>query len=333
MTHKTVLRNYQHIIQNCSLPNYLRTKYTPAPFKKTDSTKQLWQIHKDIIGKKQFQFKQDILPQQSLLDLKIELAERIYHSCSFCEHQCHVDRSSDKGICNIKNSTISSAFIHMGEEQMLIPSFTIFFSGCNFQCVFCQNHDISQHPSAGIQANKLKISDYLMKNKHKIRNINWVGGEPTPHVKTILEFLKQIDFPLAQIWNSNMYCSLETMKLLDGVVDLYLTDFKFGNNYCAKQLSGVEKYWETISRNHVFASKNGDVLIRHLLIPNHLNCCTKPVTNWIPHNMDNYVLHIMNQYHPSYKAKNDPVLNSFISNEDYLSIITYATQKNVMLYQ
>ena len=332
MKYDGFLPQYYNVLNKQIKPKYLITKHTPVSFKKTDSTEYLWNLHQDVINQKADLINQDIFPKQSLLDLKIELSKRIYHQCHFCEHNCQIDRSFKKGFCKINNSYIASAFTHMGEERILIPSFTIFFSGCNFQCVFCQNHNISQNPTVGIKANDFNIKDVLLKNQQSIKNINWVGGDPTPHVKTILELLKKIDIPLAQIWNSNMYCSKETMSLLDGVIDMYLTDFKFGNNACGRRLSGAESYWDVVTRNHVLASKQTDVVIRHLLLPNHQSCCTKPIIDWISHNLHHYLMHFMNQYYPSYKAKKIDTLNSYVTNDEYFSILKYAQKHKIMLY-
>jgi len=133
-------------------------------------------------------------------------------------------------------------------------------------------------------------------------NVNWVGGDPTPNLPYILKVLRFCRENIPQIWNSNMYCSLETMKLLGGVIDLYLTDFKYGNNGCAERLSMVRNYMEIVERNHRIAYSQTDMLIRHLVMPNHIRCCTEPILKWISKNTPQALVNIMAQYRPEYRA-------------------------------
>ena len=214
-----------------------------------------------------------------------------------------IDRDKDRGVCNVSRSMIASEFIHMGEEEILIPSYTIFFSGCTFNCVFCQNWDISQYP-VGLYIKPDVLANMIEKrSKQGARNVNWVGGDPTPNIPYIIDTLINCDVSIPQIWNSNMYCSIESMKLLDGIIDLYLTDFKYGNDNCALRLSKVRNYLQVVKRNHLLAYNQADILIRHLVMPNHVDCCSIPIIRWIAENLPDTPVNIMNQYHPEYKAK------------------------------
>jgi putative pyruvate formate lyase activating enzyme len=119
--------------------------------------------------------------------------------------------------------------------------------------------------------------------------------------------------------------SEKTMKLLDGVVDMYLSDFKYGNNECAKQLSKVENYFEICARNHLLAAKQAELTIRHLVLPNHVDCCTKPVLKWIAENMrTNSIVNIMDQYRPAYKAKEYMDIRQPVSKTEIEEAINYA---------
>lgn len=151
------------------------------------------------------------------------------------------------------------------------------FLGCTFKCVFCQNWDISQF-QAGMQIPAAELAKRIhIRKKQGSKNVNWVGGEPTPNIVYILKTLKELDDYLPQIWNSNMYCSLETMKLLAGIIDVYLADYKFGNDACAYQLCWSSSYVKTIQRNLIQASKQADLFICHLLLHNHISCCSLPI--------------------------------------------------------
>ena len=241
----------------------------------------------------------------SLLDVKLELARRIFSHCELCEHRCRVDRNEKKGWCGVKKSYLSSEFLHTGEEPELIPSHTFFFSGCTFRCVFCQNWDISQDPLAGISAASKDVVKRIKANSRRSANINWVGGDPTPALPFILKVLERIDINVAQVWNSNMYLTGESMELLDGVIDVYLTDFKYGNDVCGERLSKVKNYWAIVKRNHLEANRQGEVIARHLVMPDHVECCTMPILKFLAENTDASRLrvNVMGQYRPEYKAK------------------------------
>jgi putative pyruvate formate lyase activating enzyme len=111
------------------------------------------------------------------------------------------------------------------------------------------------------------------------------------------------------VWNSNSYYSEETAKLLAGFVDVYLLDFKYGLNQCAQRISDAPRYWEACTRNHLYGKKYGELLIRVLILPEHLECCTKPILNWIAQNLGTLVrTNVMFQYRPEWRADEIPEL-------------------------
>ena len=269
-------------------------------------------------------------PIKNLLSLKYILALRILEECRFCEWNCRINRTNkQKGVCGLYNDAyIASMFIHIGEEPELVPSFTIFFSHCNFKCVFCQNWDISQmHSGRVVPADMVAREIDVLTSKRRIRNVNWVGGEPTPNLHYIIKVLLYMNANIPIVWNSNMYMSLESMKLLNGIVDVWLPDFKYGNNKCGERLSKVKRYFDVISRNHKLANAYGDeMIIRHLVLPNHLECCTIPILDWIKKNLDlsRVRVNIMAQYHPDYKAKEFPDISRSLTRSEWLEAIKYA---------
>jgi putative pyruvate formate lyase activating enzyme len=252
-------------------------------------------------------------PGRSFLDLKSALLSRMLTHCNFCEWNCLVDRvrGTRKGACRMDAATtVSTWFRHFGEEAPLVGdhgSGTIFFAGCVFRCVFCQNWDISQSPGNGASVDGRKLALIMKELKGEgAHNINLVGGEPTPNLHTIVDALRHLDESVAILWNSDMYASLQAMKILGDVIDIWLPDFKYGNDKCALRLSKVVRYFETVARNHRIASENGDMIIRHLVLPNHVECCTKPVLAWISENCPRALVNIMDQYHPEYLVLAEP---------------------------
>jgi len=283
----------------------------------------LWDLHDEVAKEFRIIFKEiemDKLgveelpnPKHSFLDLKIALAKEMLKSCIFCERKCKVNRlRGERGhFCKLDYRTyVHSWFHHLGEEAPLVPSGTIFYGSCNFRCVFCQNFDISQENIYGgilVTAKSLATIQKELRNKGA-RNINHVGGDPTPNIHTIVESLKYLDINVPQLWNSNMYLTTEAMKILVDIIDIWLPDFKYGNDKCALRLSGIPRYFEVVTRNLKMAVEHGDMIIRHLVLPNHVECCTKPVLRWMAENLpkEKILVNIMEQYRPEYKVLKEP---------------------------
>jgi putative pyruvate formate lyase activating enzyme len=262
----------------------------------------------------------------SYLDLKIEIADKIFKYCILCEKKCRVNRGFESGACSVKKPRIASEFLHMGEELPLVPSHTIFFAGCNLECVYCQNWDISQYPDRGLVLEPEKLAKIIdLRRKQGSMNVNFVGGDPTPNIPYIFKTMKNTKENIPVVWNSNMFLSEISMKLLDGFVDLYLTDFKYGNNACAERLSGISNYTAVVRRNHKIAKDAGDMIIRHLIIPNHVECCSKPLLKWISDNLGlEVVINIMSQYRPTYNASKHQDVSFLPTQKEIREVHAYA---------
>jgi putative pyruvate formate lyase activating enzyme len=283
-------------------------------------------------------------PQPDLLDLCRELAQRMLRHCNFCRWDCGVDRSLELnglkvGTCKLANeSRVSSYFHHHGEELIYRGregSGTIFFSSCNMRCAFCQNGDISTDKDQGMLASPQTLATMAwLLRMEGCHNVNWVGGEATIHLHTIVEAiallaelqptagdlraalpvkhdysfdtrlnpergLYQGVFNAPMLWNSNFFMSAPAMKLLRVLMDVWLPDFKFGPGKCAVALARTPWYWETVTGNLKLIHEWGeDFTIRHLVMPNHVDCCTRPVLDWIAEHMPEVPVNIMDQYRP-----------------------------------
>ncbi len=271
----------------------------------------------------------------SLLDLKLELSRRMLANCSFCERCCGADRSAGQtGYCGVgAESRYSSDFLHMGEEVELVPSHTIFFAGCTFRCVYCQNWDIAMHPRSGLRAEPPMLAGVLQEGiAQGSRNANFVGGNPDPNLHTILETVNLVGHQgrfLPMVWNSNMYTSLEAMELLNGVIDVYLGDFRYGNDDCARELSDVEGYFAVVSRNFAYAWRTAEVMVRHLVLPGHLECCTRPILEWVGRNMPGAYFNLMFQYRPEFQAGLFPGIDRRLSDEERRSATAMADEYGI----
>jgi putative pyruvate formate lyase activating enzyme len=300
------LARYYRILDGDEKAKYLIAKARFVDVHLVDSSAQLWEAHRSALLRKGGST--EGRGSVSLLDLKVELARRMLKNCQLCERRCRVDRTTEEsGFCGVGDAKISSEFIHMGEEPDLVPSYTIFFAGCTFRCVFCQNWDISTRPDSGVRGNPRELARRIEGRVGRlaggIRNINWVGGDPTSNLPFILQTLSECSADIPQVWNSNMYLSEEAMSLLDGVIDVYLTDFKYGNDKCAMRLSDAPNYFTIVSRNHLLAQAQAEIIVRHLVMPGHVECCTIPVLEWVAGNLSNVKVNVMAQYRPEHRAK------------------------------
>ncbi len=327
---------------------YKVTKIVPIPNFSSDLPREeLERLHaagrKDFKAKMQEnlsleEFEKQTLPEgPDFLDVKVRLAQEYLKECVFCENQCKVDRTKGKvGNCGVTaDGSVARAFEHLGEESILIPSGTVFFYGCNFKCVFCQNSDLSQTwPRGNTPETSPEQLAAIIRRLYTggVKNINYVGGDPTPNLHVILESLKYFNVNLCQLWNSNFYNSMEAMNLLLDVMDLWMPDFKYGNDECAKKYSNIENYVEVLQRNLKMAYDvgSGEIIIRHLVLPNHVECCSKPILDWVAKNVLKAVVNIMAQYRPEYKAMKYPEIARRPSGEEMREVRSYATNLGIV---
>jgi len=310
------LSRYFAVVYNEKPAKFVLAKKLPSEYNDEDSLNELWKKH-DTLTKEFYALENEIdmrkrtlkeMPnvEKSYLDLKIEIARRILVSCHFCVRRCKVNRLEGRlGFCRCGSEiTISSIFEHLGEEPELVPSGTIFAMGCTMRCKHCQNWTISQWIEKGKVYKPEELAGEVKTLRLSgCRNANLVGGEPTPWLKDWLETFKHTDINVPVVWNSNTYYSSETAQLLAGFADVYLLDFKYGPGNCAERISEAPNYWEVCTYNHLMAKKFGELIIRVLVLPGHLECCTKPILEWIAENLGvDTRVNVMFQYRPEWRA-------------------------------
>jgi putative pyruvate formate lyase activating enzyme len=285
------------------------------------------------------------LYQSKELFKRIEVLNQALSSCELCPRRCKVNRLKDeKGICQTgKLAFISSLGPHFGEESPLVGtkgSGTIFFTFCNLGCIFCQNYDIS-HLGEGYPVEDEELAEIMLRLKRMgCHNINFVT--PTHVIAQILRALpiaieKGLDLPL--VYNTGGYDLVSTLKLLEGVFDIYMPDFKYSDSEVAKRFSNAPDYPEIVKSalkemhrqtGVLVTDKRGiaqrGLIIRHLLLPDNL-AGTDEVMKFISLNLskDSYV-NLMDQYRPAYRANDFPPLDRRITTEEYTSAIKMAKE-------
>ncbi len=303
---------------------FLISKSLNVDFKKDSALPELWEIHDNAMWLFYEKLEgidsiKELPPpvESSLLALKGEIADRILESCIFCERRCGANRrKKELGYCRCEAvSHYSAEFQHFGEEPELVPSHTIFFTGCNFSCVYCQNWEISTSPQSGISILPEELARIItLRRAYGSKNVNFVT--PTPHTHVILKILNALKVNVPVVWNSNMYYSQEISKLLEGVVDVYLGDFRYGNDECAGKYSNAPDYLRVVTRNFKKAYTSGEILLRQLVLPGHIECCTRPIVEWTKEHIPKVRFNLMFQYRPNYRAYEYPEINRSLSPEE-----------------
>ena len=281
---------------------------------------------KILQGKKKPKFQ--LLKEKGILNEKINQVARILKSCELCERRCHVNRmNGGLGFCGVGTKfNIFGAHTHLGEEDELVPSATLFMAGCTMRCVYCQNAPQSISPELGEPWTEKQATEFIEeKFKQGCRNVNFVGGEPTPYLYNILKCLKLCKVNIPVVWNSNSYYSDKTAAILKDLVDIYLLDFRYFKDECAQKLSSVFNYSAIAKRNLSLAAKDSEVLIRVLVLPNHTGCCAKPILKWIKDNLGAEArVNIMRQYYPTWHAYEFPEINRRLTLQEYEEVVSYA---------
>ncbi|HOJ13320.1 MAG TPA: radical SAM protein [Deltaproteobacteria bacterium] len=282
------------------------------------------------------------------LQRRVERALGLLKDCRICPRSCGVDRlGSEKGFCRTgRYARVASFGPHFGEEAPLVGthgSGTIFMSSCNLMCTFCQNHEIS-HANEGAEVDALELASIMLDlTERGCHNINFVT--PTHVVPQILEAVlvaarQGLDVPL--VYNTGGYDDASTLRLLDGVFDIYMPDFKFWDEGPAAAFCRApdyrEKACEAIREMH---SQVGDLeiderglavrglLLRHLVMPEGL-AGTSRVMEFIATQIsrDTYV-NVMDQYHPCYRARTDRLIGRRITASEYMEALEAAMRAGI----
>jgi putative pyruvate formate lyase activating enzyme len=275
------------------------------------------------------------------LERRIEKLYEILENCTLCPRSCQVNRFVSKnGACRTGIKPIVSSFgPHFGEESFLVGnngSGTIFFSNCNLNCVFCQNWEISQM-GVGEEIDVEELSKIMLKlQKMGCENINLVS--PTHQVPMIVDAVSrawQKGLKLPIVYNCGGYESIETLKLLEGIVDIYMPDFKYGDDEKALKYSKVPNYTSVVKRaleemyrqvgplNIESGVATRGVFVRHLIMPNDASSSEKVLQLIASVSLD-IPVNIMTQYYPAFKAHQYAELNRRITREEFIKVVEKA---------
>lgn len=267
--------------------------------------------------------------------------------CNICPRNCNVDRDIQKGFCSMYNTVkISRAALHMWEEPCISGdkgSGTVFFSGCNMKCVFCQNKEISTG-GFGKEISIERLTEIFLELQAKgALNLNLVT--PTHYVPQIITAVlnaKKLGFNLPILYNSSGYEKVETLKMLEGIVDIWLPDFKYIDSVSAKKYSKAEDYPEyakkaiaEMVRQQPECIFNDDgiiqkgVIVRHLVLPGQVENSKSAIKYLYDNYKDNIYISIMSQYTPCTDLSDYPEINRKLTWEEYYKVVDYAIEIGV----
>ncbi|MBE5926868.1 MAG: radical SAM protein [Lachnospiraceae bacterium] len=271
------------------------------------------------------------------------LKTMVDNECTLCPRECKVNRDIVAGYCGCDNKIrVARAALHFWEEPCISGekgSGTVFFSGCNLRCCYCQNYTLS-HQRFGKEVSSERLGEIFLELQDKgANNINLVT--PTHYVDKIIKVLDNIrkDLKIPVVYNCGGYEKINTIKMLKDYVDIFLHDIKYYDNERAFKYSSAPDYFKhsseavnemiRITGNPIIKDgimKKG-VIIRHLVLPGGKED-SMSILNWINHNLkkDSYILSLMNQYTPYYKSIEHPEINRRLTTYEYEKVLNYAIE-------
>lgn len=261
-----------------------------------------------------------------------DLAESNLRCCRLCPRDCRVDRTAgQRGYCGLDDKThCFREMLHTAEEAELTPSHQVYLAGCNLRCEFCTVPEWNAQP---LEVGELDL-DWMAgrierRREQGARNVNLLGGEPTVSLPGVLRLIGRIRRGSQVVLNSNMYYNDCVDRLLRGFVDIYLADLKCGNSQCAKLLLDASDYADVARRNIRMAQAHSSVIIRHLILPGHAECCLKPTLRWVAAEAPDAKVSLRSNYIPPAEAVSAPL--GYVAHAEARAAVDYAQELGLKL--
>ena len=289
------------------------------------------------------------LSRSMVADERARAARAALADCQLCAHHCGVNRlAGETGLCHAGAAArFFLAQTEVTDEIELIPTFAVALSGCDLRCDFCITGAESWNPRAG---NAFSAEAMAVKARAALadgaKTVMLLGGEPTIHLPAALEFVSHLPDDATLVWKTNAHGSAQARALLDGMFDVWLADYKFGNDDCAQRLAKIPHYVRVVQENlRWFAGKpsperrapsrfadgrrdtqlaetvlgapgRGELIVRHLLMPGHVECCWRPVAEWLGENLPGVKVNLRSGFWPAWKSARHVELDGTASSDE-----------------
>jgi len=247
---------------------------------------------------------------------RARLARAALADCRLCAHDCGVNRlAGETGLCHAgAKPRFFSAQVEVSDELELMPTFSVALSGCDLRCDFCITGRESWNARAGVGFEASQMAERAkLALQRGASTIMVLGGEPTIHLPSALEFVSLLPESAKLIWKTNAHGTAQARELLDGMFDVWLADFKFGNDGCAQRLAKVSDYVRVVQENLLWANEHSDLIVRHLLMPGHVQCCWRPVAAWLAANLPGVKVNLRAGFWPAWHARRHAEFRDMLS--------------------
>lgn len=250
---------------------------------------------------------------------KLRQAREALTNCRLCPHECGANRlAGETGWCGVgPQAHVAADLVHLGEVPALAPAWTVFLSGCTMRCVYCRKWELLEQPQVGRVLEPRWFADRARQAQAEgARTIKLLGGTPEPHVAALLAAMGEMDARLPVIWESTTFMSSQCLSLIEGTVDLFVANLRYGNDACARELSGVPEYVAPALGALGEVMRWSDVRIRHLILPGHIDCCTRPLAAMLEEVAPEFEMELLMQYVPFWRARDYPPLDRRLTEDE-----------------
>jgi len=261
-------------------------------------------------------------------------ARAMLADCRLCAHECGVDRlTGTAGLCHAgPTARFFSAQTEVSDELELVPTFAVALSGCDLRCDFCITGASSWNARAGSSfAPQSMAAQARTALKAGARTIMILGGEPTIHLPDVLELVSHLPTTAKLVFKTNAHGSAQARELIEGLFDVYLADFKFGNDACAQRLAKIPGYVGVVRENLVWAAQDGELMVRHLLMPGHVECCWRPIAEWLAAELPGVKVSLRTGFWPAWRTARHPELGKKVSGQETAGAFLLARDLNLNL--
>ncbi len=280
-------------------------------------TAELWARHRDLLESQAPSGLTDI--SDELLTVKGDLALAMSSPCRLCARNCRVDRlSGERGYCGVGwPGFVGEEHIHFGELDDVIPTHSVFFSGCTMHCIYCRKMALVQDPEHGVPFDPAELALTVEDRRLQgARTLKLLGGTPEPQLAAVFEMLRSLPTRLPLVWETTLYVPREVVNLLVGVVDVLVCNVRYAEEACAQRYSDAPGY-PAIARKALEALAGRiRVSLRHLVLPGHIECCTAGVARMMQETFPDEPLMLLTQYAPFGDAIGDPVLGRSLTADE-----------------